>query len=177
MPKFAARQTATEKFTLPFYKNTDLIVVTNPCWKKEALRICFLLRDDTLIRLPGLSAPIHEFNADIRFRAVKGSVREYLAFFCFFIRGEDGPFLVVDRLDNTFIPKSARTPEFDQTFRPVKLWGRDETGKWRASACIYYSNAMFFADFLIHQGGMVEMVDDLPVAVDLDGTVNAPLAP
>lgn len=83
------------------------------------------------------------------------------------MRGEEGSFLVIDRISNTFVPKSARKPEYEEILRPVKLWGREKSGNWRASACIYYSNATFAADFLIHLGGMVKMVDDTPIAADL----------
>lgn len=177
LPAFKAKQTTTTSFSLPFYKNSHLIEVTNPDWDQGLMRICFLLREDLLTRLAGTSPPIHEFNAQLKTRIPRTSSREYLAFFCFFVRGEDGPFLVVDRVDNKFIPESARTPEFGDAMRPVRLWGRNETGEWRASACIYYADALFHADFLIHPDGMVEMVHDIPIISELGATIYAPLMP
>jgi len=41
---------------------------------------------------------------------------------------------------------------------------------------VYYSNALFEAQYLIQPSGMVEMLDDEPVAADLPGAVAQPIA-
>jgi len=56
------------------------------------------------------------------------------------------------------------------------LPGQDQNGDWRVSAVVYYSNAIFVADFLVHLSGMIDMVDDVPIAADLDDKVEAPLS-
>jgi hypothetical protein len=43
------------------------------------------------------------------------------------------------------------------------------------SGLVYYSNAVFVADFSVQLGGMVEMVSDTSVVADLPARVNVPL--
>ena len=43
-------------------------------------------------------------------------------------------------------------------------------------AVIYYSNAIFLANFAVEPGGMVRMLDDEPIAADLPAKIHAPIA-
>ena len=60
--------------------------------------------------------------------------------------------------------------------RPAALQGRDERGRFLCDAVISYSTALFTARFAVQPQGMVEMLGDEPVAGDLPGGVDAPLA-
>ncbi len=175
-PGTDAARTRTLGYELPFYRDTLLVEVTNPDWNEGRVRICFLLHADELIRLNGTSPAIHSFNTRIGLKIRKSDALSYLAFFCFFVRGDEGPFFVADRRDSPFIPEAVRSADFSDQIRPVRLWGREETtGNWRASACVYYSDALFVAHFLIRPGGMIEMLADEPVAADLPAKIDAPL--
>ncbi|MEM1289660.1 MAG: hypothetical protein AAGH60_15025 [Pseudomonadota bacterium] len=176
LPKADGRKTRIRAFKAPFYRGTNLIVATNSEWESGKLQICYLQRGTELILLPGTSPPIHEFNAKFKTKITARQARSYLAFFCFFVRGEDGPFLIVDRPGNAFVPPEIGRSEHIDVCPPIQLWGVDDRGYIRASASVYYANALFVADFLIHPGGMVEMVDDQAVAANLKYRVFAPLA-
>jgi hypothetical protein len=81
----------------------------------------------------------------------------------------------VDHLQNTFLPPQSLTKEFEDIYQPPRIYGQDINGDWRVSALTYYSNAVFFADYLIHLEGMVEMLGDNPVLGDLPHKIEAPL--
>jgi len=176
MPRLSSDTTVARRFALPFYTNVDLVELTDRNWLPAGGRLCFLKRGKDLVRLNGTSPPIHTMNAKADLVITRDSLLSYLAFFCFFVRGDEGPFFIVDRLDNPFLPDSSRGDTFAEVFRPPSIWGQDQNGDWRVSAVVYYSNAIFFADFLVHLSGMVEMVDDTPIAADLDDKVEAPLS-
>lgn len=172
----SVRSTAISRFDLPFYTDVDLFELKNPRWTNPAARLCFLGRGGSLSWLDGESSPIHAVNAKADLRITETNVLEYLAFFCFFVRGERGPFLIVDRLDNAFIPCGIDRATLEGVFRSPKIFGQDHNGDWRISALVYYADVVFFADFLVQLNGMIEMMDDWPVAEDLGDGVDAPLS-
>jgi hypothetical protein len=43
-------------------------------------------------------------------------------------------------------------------------------------AVVYYSNALFIANFAVQPSGMIEMLNDEPIAADLPVKVDAPVA-
>lgn len=176
LPKADGRNTRILAFKAPFYRATTLMVATNPAWDGGQLQICYLQRGADLIRLLGKSPPIHEFNARFKTKITPRHAQSYLAFFCFFVRGEEGPFLIVDRPNNAYVPPEIGDSDDMEKCPSVMLWGTDDRGYVRASASVFYSNALFVSDFLIQPSGMIEMVDDQPVAADLAHCVYAPIS-
>jgi len=164
-----------KRFELAFYGDVTLLEWTSPDWPAQT-RVCFLEYGEQLLRLDGTSPPIHQVNASADLVLTEANVLDYLAFFCFFVRGTDGPFLVVDRQDHPMVPAVVRTPEFHAKFRAPQLFGRSRMGNFLASTTVYYSNALFVADFRVILTGMVEMADDAPVLADLAARVEVPLA-
>jgi ankyrin repeat protein len=171
-----ARTTQTLRHRLPFYADAHLLECHNPQWPDPAARLCYLTHEGTLYRLEGASPPIHEVNAKAGIHLDAHTVLPYLAFFCFFVRGEDGPFLIVDRPDNPLLPTEVPRARVEQLFRPPKVYGQDDQGAWLASALVYYADAIFFADFRIEANGMIHMQEDVPLAADLPARVHAPLS-
>ena len=175
LPTFSEQATRASVFELPFYPDKELIVLRNDSWRPLGAQLCFVQGEGDLWHLNGTSPPIHEINANTELVLTESNVLNYLAFFCFFVRGEEGPFFIIDRPENMFLPKGAFNDELKEVYRAPQLWGQDPDGDWRASALIYYSNAVFIADFSIHLSGMVEMEDDQPVLADLEDEISAPL--
>ena len=54
--------------------------------------------------------------------------------------------------------------------------GKNEQGHWLCDAVVFYSNALFIANFAVHPTGMIEMLDDEPIAADLTVRVDRPVA-
>lgn len=162
-------------FDLPFHPAVPLVDIC-PRSASATGRLCFLIHGGSLYRLNGTSPPIHEVNAKGVPDFKEETVLSYLAFFCFFVRGGDGPFLIVDRLENEFLPDlEDKRNEVAMVYRPPRVWGKDKKGNWLVSALVYYADAVFVADFCVQPGGMIEMLDDTPVAADLSARVDAPL--
>lgn len=178
--KYATSNRSTEVAyrMLPFYDNVALIRLRDKSWGKPKLSIFYLTMEGSLFRLNGTSPPIHEINAKAPVKITESNVLEYLRFFCFFVRGEEGPFLIAESMDDPYIPANLDPKTravIEGTVRPASFEGRNEQGYFMCDAVVYYSNALFIANFAVQPGGMIEMLDDEPIAADLAVKVDAPV--
>lgn len=164
---------------LPFYDSVALIRVKDPAWTPKNLFIYYLTDAGNLFWLNGTSPPIHEVNSKAPVKITEENVIEYLKFFCFFVRGEEGPFLIAENMDDTYVPKQVDDKTrmvLEGTIRPATFNGKNEQGNFMCDAVVYYSNALFIANFAVQPGGMIEMLDDEPIAADLPIKIDAPVA-
>lgn len=165
--------------TLPFYDQVALIRVTDSTWANKNLKVFFLTDQGNLFRLNGTSPPIHEVNAKAPIKVTEENVIEYLRFFCFFVRGEEGPFLIAEDMDNPDMPKDMDDKTkyvIESTIRPASYEGKNDQGFFLCDAVVFYSNALFIANFAVQPSGMIEMLDDEPIAADLPIKVDAPIS-
>lgn len=164
---------------LPFYEQVALIRVKDPAWTPQNLFIYYLTDQGNLYWLNGTSPPIHEVNAKAPIRITEENVLDYLRFFCFFVRGEEGPFLISEAMDDPYLPKQLDDKTktvIENTVRPASYEGKNDQGYFLCDAVVYYSNALFIANFAVQPGGMIEMLDDEPIAADLPVRVDAPVS-
>ncbi|HOO50511.1 MAG TPA: hypothetical protein PLK94_04395 [Alphaproteobacteria bacterium] len=164
---------------LPFYENVVLIRLRDRSWGKPKLSIYYLADQGTLFRLNGTSPPIHEVNAKAPISVTEENVLDYLRFFCFFVRGEEGPFLISESMQDPYLPQAPDEKTravIEGTVRPASYEGRNEQGYFMCDAVVYYSNALFIANFAVQPTGMIEMLSDEPIAADLPVKVDAPVA-
>lgn len=177
--KVSAQSTRVHWRMLPFYDQVALIRVQDPNWINPRLNVYYLTEQGNLYRLNGTSPPIHEVNAKAPVRITEENVLDYLRFFCFFVRGEEGPFLVAETATDPYLPRDAdektRTV-LQNTIHPATYEGKNAQGHFLCDAVVYYSNALFLANFAVQPGGMIEMTDDEPVAADLTSRVDAPIS-
>jgi hypothetical protein len=177
--KVSAESTQVGWRQLPFYDQVALIRVTDPNWTPKSLKVFFLTDQGNLYRLNGTSPPIHEVNAQAPIKITEENVLDYLHFFCFFVRGEEGPFLIAESLEHPDMPKEMDDKTravIEGTLRPATYEGKNEQGFFLCDAVVFYSNALFLANFAIQPSGMIEMLDDEPIAADLPVRVDAPIA-
>lgn len=171
--------TMVEWRPLPFYDQVALIRVKDPAWTPQNLFIYYLTDQGNLYWLNGTSPPIHDVNAKAPVKITDDNVLEYLRFFCFFVRGDEGPFLIAESMEDTYVPKQlddkTRTV-IEGVLRPASMEGKDENGNWLCDGVVYYANAMFIANFSVQPSGMIEMLDDEPIAADLPIKVDAPVS-
>ncbi|MEM9497026.1 MAG: hypothetical protein AAGA28_03815, partial [Pseudomonadota bacterium] len=156
---------------LPFYQSGRLIEIETIREDSERL-LSFLVFPEKTFLLNGTSPPIHEANARMGvFIDSAADAAAYLRFFCLFINGEEGPFKILESVEELSWNEEARPTDIIQTaplLRPLTVWPDPEKpDHWRAAATIQYSNALFYAEFRIQPTGMVEMLDDNPVAANL----------
>ena len=169
---------SVEACPLPWYDHYAMFRVTDASWSNPRTGLYFLgLPDGTdLHRLPGISAPIHDVNAKAPVKLTEANVVDYMRFFSFFVRGGEGPFMIVDDPDDPFLPDSPQTREVLMDIaRPPSREGMKDKGHFLVDAVVYYSDAAFIANMAVHPDGMVEMLDDEPIAADLDQKVDQPL--
>jgi hypothetical protein len=171
-------KTAVAVTSLPFYGDVQLARVKSESWSEPALFIYFLMDPErNLYRLDGLSNPIHDANAAYPLIINEHTVLKYAWFFCFFVRGEEGPFLPVESVDDEFAPGgNAKFREaLEEHASPLRLTAAHDDGSFSLDGTIAYSNAIFSAKLKVMRSGMVEMLDDVAVAADLPVKVHAPL--
>lgn len=164
---------------LPFYESVALIRVKDPNWVNKKLTIYYLTDQGNLFRLNGTSPPIHEVNAKAPIKVTEDNVLEYLQFFCFFVRGEEGPFYIAESMDDQNMPEDMddQTRQvIEGTIRPASFEGMNDQGHYLCDAVVYYSNALFIANFAVQPSGMIEMLDDEPIAADLKTKIDTPIA-
>ena len=168
---------------LPMHEDASLICLTSDKWEQD-LRVCYLAYEDNLLRLDGTSPPIHRLNAEAGININEQNALYYLSYFCFFVRGEEGPFYLLYDLEDKLLPdgffdlhsnndSGVLTPR--QLFRRPRLCGKDDEGNWRASALVHYGNALFHADLVIKPTGLPEMINDEPLIQEMALQLNAPL--
>ena len=174
----SAQSTEVSYRMLPFYDQVALIRLKDRSWGKPKLAIYYLTMEGNLFRLNGTSPPIHEVNAKAPVKITEENVLAYLRFFCFFVRGEEGPFLIAETMEDPYIPANldpkTRTV-IEGTVRAASYEGKNEQGYFMCDAVVYYSNALFIANFAVQPSGMIEMLDDEPIAADLAVKVDAPV--
>jgi ankyrin repeat protein len=173
------------KRPLAFYPGTHLVLIEQDTGFGVQARSYFLEGPDHAVALDGKSQPIHEYNrtsaqfADGPPRLVidDDNALDYLAFFCFFVRGDEGAFLLLDRADHPALPRRifgvrGETPTrarraLDKIFQLPRYWGRAPDGRWLIHALIYYSDAIFFSAFALAADGTIEMIEDYPILQSL----------
>lgn len=164
---------------LPFYESVALIRVEDPTWVKPNLAVYYLTDQGNLFRLNGTSPPIHEVNAKAPIKVTEENVIDYLKFFCFFVRGEEGAFYVAESMDDPNMPTDmddTTRSVIEGTVRPASYEGKNDQGHYLCNAVVFYSNALFYADFSVQPTGMIEMLDDEPIASDLPARIDLPVS-
>lgn len=64
---------------------------------------------------------------------------------------------------------------FEHTLRPATYEGRSDQGHFLCDAVVFYSNALFLANFSVQPSGMSNMLDDEAIAADLPVRMRAPI--
>lgn len=164
---------------LPFYEQVALIRVIDPNWTNPKLNLYYLTYEGKLFRLNGTSPPIHEVNAKAPIKVTEENVLDYLRFFCFFVRGEEGPFYVAESMEDPNMPTEmddTNRSVIEGTVRPATFEGVNDQGHYLCEAVVFYSNALFTANFSVQPTGMIEMLDDEPIAADLSVRIEKPVS-
>ncbi len=177
--RVAPETTQVQWRTLPFYDQVALIRVKEPSWVNQNLYVYYLTDQGNLFRLNGTSPPIHEVNAKAPIKVTEANVLEYLRFFCFFVRGEEGPFYIAETMEDPNMPTEmddTTRSVIEGTIRGASFEGVNDQGHFLCDAVVFYSNALFIANFAVQPTGMIEMLDDEPIAADLPVKVDVPVS-
>lgn len=165
---------------LPWYREdvTLLALSDRSNWPKR-LTIYFMVFHGDLYRLNGTSPPIHQLNAIAGITVTAENVLDYLRFFSFFVRGDEGPFYIAESIDDPAMPQDmdpTTRSVVEGTVRPASFEGMTKEGHYACDAVVFYSNALFIANFEVQGSGMCAMTNDEPIAGDLTSRIDQPIA-
>lgn len=156
---------------LPFYTTIALVRVDDSAWPANTGPFWFLAKQGRMFLLDGSSAPIHDANEADPIKVNDANALDYLRFFCYFVHGDEGPFLIVEDINHPAIDQGKLEANMrkviEDAIRPAAFEGRTDAGALETSAMVLYGNALFSARFSMTENGMIEMIDDEPVAADL----------
>lgn len=163
---------------LPFYKSIGLVRVSDSNWPPGVGPFWFLAKQGQMFHLDGSSTPIHEANEAGPVEVTEENVLDYLRFFCFFVHGDEGPFLIVENFEDDALDHAkmddAMKKVLQGSLQPAAYEGKNEKGELQASGMVLYGDALFAARFSMTENGLIEMVDDEPIAGDLPVTGKRP---
>jgi hypothetical protein len=158
----------------PFYGNTQLVMLDDDAWLPETGPLWYLMMQGQAFPLEGSSAPIHDANEADPIGLTAENCVEYLRFFCYFVHGDEGRFLIVNSLDHLLDHLAYNGPLDDESrnliqaaVRPPNLESRNSDGAFEVSATVLYGAALFHARFSINGKGHIVMIDDEVVAAGL----------
>ncbi len=156
---------------LPFYTSIALVRVDDSAWPAGTGPFWFLAKQGRMFLLDGSSAPIHDANEADPIKVGEANALDYLRFFCYFVHGDEGPFLIIEDINHAALDQARLEPAtrsvIEGAIRPAAFEGRTAEGGFETSAMVLYGNALFAARFAMTENGMIEMIDDEPVAADL----------
>ncbi|WP_162798564.1 hypothetical protein [Sulfitobacter sp. SK012] len=121
---------------------------------------------DGVSLLDGSSAPLHQGNIEHGIDLSDATKQaQYLRLFCMFVRGEYGPFEIVQSAQGLTFEKGVSA--IFNRLTPVENDAGDML--WRAT--VHYNEALFDVEFLLHPDGQVTMKDDTHIC---DGVTRDP---
>lgn len=174
-----ANSTEVKWRPLPFYDQVVLIRLKDESWDPPHLQIFYLANQGQLTRLDGTSPPIHMVNAEAPIKITDDNVLDYMRFFCYFVRGEEGPFLIAEHADDPALPQNVdeKTQRvIEGVLREASYEGRDENDFWLCDAVVFYDESLFLAKFAIQPSGMIEMLEDHDLAENLGVRIDSPVS-
>jgi len=186
--KFKAFQDTLFKATqinwrsIPFYNNDKAKNLQIMRLRKSAkdLNPLYFLFDpqepEDLIYLDGTSPPIYKANEVQGLNITKENLIQYLYFFCIFVHGGEGPFLIVNKLQYPFFKSNTDLKTQIKAHKfPVQFIEENEQGHFLLEAPVLYANSFFKATFLVHKTGMIEMLEDEPIGTLREGCQYQPI--
>ncbi|MBS0444736.1 MAG: hypothetical protein JSR59_02190 [Proteobacteria bacterium] len=160
-----AESSSVDCLALPWWPGVDLLVARDPGWSGAA-PVAAWLRDKHLHRLTGESRPIHTMNARLRPQIDDATVLPYLGFFCLFVSGKDGPFIILEAPEDAAHIGATIDPQLRAKLQPARIVARQDDGH-RCEAAVWFGDDLFQSHFLVRAEGTVEMVDDQVLAKNI----------
>jgi len=166
----SAQSSSVQTQPLPWWPGRDLIIARDLAWNGT---MAVWIRDTRLHRLTA-SAAIHAMNAAVKPTLTPDQALEYLGFFCTFVHGEDGPFLILSSGENPLLPSGLDTTKIAGFLRPPSVLKTDDKGH-HIEAFVYYAGSLFLSNFIVAPSGMCEMIEDEPVVPEAGEKLLIPL--
>lgn len=163
------------KRTLPFYKNSILVEMTDHKDKQPRQIASVIQKNDGehgVYILDWSNESIYALNQKLDLSLNNDNIADYVRFFFSYVRSQEGQFKIVDtpehvtwRDEPTVTAKRALGKMID----PLYLIKKDENGAFQLSGSIVFKQSLFTSKISVSPKGIVEMyeqellVDDIPV--------------
>jgi hypothetical protein len=160
---------------LPYYPGfllLDIQVATPGSEASDPAAIASLIYGPSGVTpLDGASPLIHALNSKWLDLPDEAMALSYLHFFCAFVRGEEGPFSVIDDVGDLNFKKrtSAKTRAAisKKVFAPRATPPAGAEDAWRFEALVLYGSTLYCSTFEVMRNGSADMSDDTPLMEDL----------
>ncbi len=136
----------------------------------DTLLVSALISATGAVLLDGTSRRFHHVNSVALNIQTDTAQEEYLRLFCTFVHADNGPFqIVTDVGDIPFSETEARSslPERASYIATPVPFVSPQKNSHGLSATVLYGDVLLGANFVVHDTGMVDMVDDDLIAEDL----------
>lgn len=132
--------------------------------------------------LDGKSTPIHDTNSAESLILSDDTAHEYVRFFIYFVRGDGGPFVLIESPDQIALGEAgadtARQDDLSERLTKARNAVAEVSpsaeqnefvgGRWKRNVAVAYDGVLFKSTLEIEPDGLVEMTDDDPI-VELEG--------
>ncbi|MFP4365304.1 MAG: hypothetical protein ACLFR1_15680 [Spirochaetia bacterium] len=132
------------------------------------------------VTLTTSSNPIHDLNEAIISEIYRTDLitsfeeaAEYTRFFCANVWGDEGPFIVIEDKDDPYLKGSIKewkeelfgtVDDFNNAIHPLKEAELPRDNMFFLKGVVLYGDGIFFATFAVTANGMIEIIDDEPLA-------------
>ncbi len=169
---------------LPFYGEHELFDLL--LHGVQGIERAVLLRSPSHMQwLDGQSSPIHAVNELESLQLTEETVLDYVRFFLFAIRGDQGAFVLIEDPGELTAASCGAAEQAGEPatrlaaarakWQPLHVDGHADDGRFRAQATVAYAGGLFASVFAVKRNGEIEMVDDQPIA-SLQG-IDSPSCP
>jgi hypothetical protein len=176
--KTSPKTTEVAGHPMPFYEMAVLVRLYDKAWPQN-LKIYYLeMPGGHMYRLNGKSTPIQRVNAAAPLKLTPQNVLEYLRWYGFFVRSDEGPLLIVEDMHDLYMPQALDAEihaRMASLVRPTTYEGRNAEGYF-LNAMVLYGNGLFRVHFKVRPDGMVAVLGEEQLATDLPVRVDAPIA-
>ncbi len=157
--------------TLLFYPGATLVRVTDLSWRPHGLSLYFIGLRGQYRRLDGARRFIHFLNEKIPLKLTAQNVIDYLRFYCFFVRWQSRPFLLVEQIDDlgSFSPPldPSLVAQIQPHLKSVTILKEDSEAGFEIAATVRYSTSLFDCVFAVNPKGHVRMLSETEIPVEL----------
>ena len=126
------------------------------------------------IWLNGKSGPMHDTNGAESLHLPQAAVVDYVRFFFYFLRSNEGAFVLIESEEEIGAAGPVGEPGDDQkevltpeaaraAARPLKINGLDAAERWVVEATVAYAGGLFKSTLAVEPNGLVEMTEDDPI--------------
>ena len=146
---------------ISFYPGSALLRVGNKKDPKE--KYWFVGTKGEFAYLQGTYDEIATLNKAKPLGLIPTTVNDYLKFFCYFIRGEDGPFVIIENYDDIIwekAPSEDVAEKIKEHLKPVVIEQKTSNNSYMMTATLLYGDSLFITSFNVYPDGRVEMTGD-----------------